>query len=222
MGSYSFVGQGTGQWFIEILMFGQGAGMGLTMAPATNAIMSAVPREKAGAGSAVNNTVRQVAGALGVAILGSILAVVYRGQLGASTPATVAGRLDQPAAVVSGLPRSAQVKPLVRKDTSESIGASLEFAGRAATALQARAKVAGTALSPAQLAAARTADQKVVGAFLQDSKNSFVSAMHVASIVAGFTAWLGAAVAFSFLPGRRRDAPTARHRKAADAELAHA
>ena len=96
MGSYSFVGQGTGQWFIEVLMFGQGAGMGLTMAPATNAIMSAVPREKAGAGSAVNNTVRQVAGALGVAILGSILAVVYRGQLGANTPATVAGRLDQP------------------------------------------------------------------------------------------------------------------------------
>ena len=86
MGSYSFVGQGTGQWVIEVLMFGQGAGMGLTMAPATNAIMSAVPREKAGAGSAVNNTVRQVAGALGVAILGSILAVVYRGQLGREHP----------------------------------------------------------------------------------------------------------------------------------------
>ena len=58
--------------------------------------MSAVPREKAGAGSAVNNTVRQVAGALGVAILGSILAVVYRGQLGQNTPASVAAQLDQP------------------------------------------------------------------------------------------------------------------------------
>lgn len=222
MASYVFVGQDTGQWFIEVLMFGQGAGMGLTMAPATNAIMSAVPREKAGAGSAVNNTVRQVAGALGVAILGSILAVVYRGQLGANTPATVAARLDQPPAAVSALPRSAQVKPLVRKDTSESIGASLEFAGRAAAALQARQKVAGAALTPAQVAATRATDQKVVGDFLQESKNSFVSAMHVASIAAGGTAWLGAVVAFSFLPGRRRDNQTARHRKRVDAELANA
>jgi len=40
-----------------------------------------VPRERAGSGSALTNTARQVAGALGVAVLGSILAQVYRGQL---------------------------------------------------------------------------------------------------------------------------------------------
>jgi hypothetical protein len=43
--------------------------------------MSVVPRERAGSGSALTNTARQVAGALGVAVLGSILAQVYRGQL---------------------------------------------------------------------------------------------------------------------------------------------
>jgi hypothetical protein len=44
--------------------------------------MSVVPREKAGAGGAVNNTVRQVGGALGVAILGSLVAGVYAARLG--------------------------------------------------------------------------------------------------------------------------------------------
>jgi hypothetical protein len=43
--------------------------------------MSVVPRERAGAGSALTNTARQVSGALGVAVLGSVLAQVYRSQL---------------------------------------------------------------------------------------------------------------------------------------------
>ena len=52
-------------------------GMGLTMAPATESIMGSLPRAKAGVGSAVNDTTRQVGGALGVAVLGSILASKY-------------------------------------------------------------------------------------------------------------------------------------------------
>jgi hypothetical protein len=52
------------------------------MPPATEAVMSVVPRERAGAGSALTNVARQVSGALGVAVLGSVLAQAYRGQLG--------------------------------------------------------------------------------------------------------------------------------------------
>ena len=52
-------------------------GMGLTMAPATESVMGSLPREKAGVGSAVNDTTRQVGGALGVAAIGSIVASVY-------------------------------------------------------------------------------------------------------------------------------------------------
>jgi len=55
-----------------------GAGMSLTAAPATGNIMSAVPPAKAGVGSAVNDTTREVGGALGIAILGSISSAVYR------------------------------------------------------------------------------------------------------------------------------------------------
>jgi EmrB/QacA subfamily drug resistance transporter len=54
-----------------------GAGMGLTMAPATESIMGSLPLAKAGVGSAMNDTTRQVGGALGVAVLGSILAASY-------------------------------------------------------------------------------------------------------------------------------------------------
>ena len=57
-------------------------GMGLTMAPATESVMGSLPREKAGVGSAVNDTTRQVGGALGVAVIGSIVASVYAASVG--------------------------------------------------------------------------------------------------------------------------------------------
>ena len=53
-------------------------GMGLVMAPATESIMGSLPPAKAGVGSAMNDTTRQMGGALGVAVIGSILATTYR------------------------------------------------------------------------------------------------------------------------------------------------
>jgi Na+/melibiose symporter-like transporter len=52
-------------------------GMGLVMAPATESVMGSLPLAKAGVGSAVNDTTRQVGGALGVAVIGSVLSSVY-------------------------------------------------------------------------------------------------------------------------------------------------
>ncbi|HLM10286.1 MAG TPA: DHA2 family efflux MFS transporter permease subunit [Thermoleophilaceae bacterium] len=54
-----------------------GFGMGSTMAPATESIMSSLPLEHASVGSAMNDTVRMVGGTLGVAILGSLLSSGY-------------------------------------------------------------------------------------------------------------------------------------------------
>jgi EmrB/QacA subfamily drug resistance transporter len=56
-------------------------GMGLVIAPATASIMGSVPPERAGVGSAVNDTTRQVGGALGVAIMGSLASSAYRSGL---------------------------------------------------------------------------------------------------------------------------------------------
>ena len=56
-------------------------GMGMTMAPATESVMGSLPREKAGVGSAVNDTTRQIGGALGVAVIGSVVSSVYAGNV---------------------------------------------------------------------------------------------------------------------------------------------
>ncbi len=52
-------------------------GMGLTFSPATNSIMQSVPVSKAGVGSAMNDTTRQLGGALGVAVLGTLMNQTY-------------------------------------------------------------------------------------------------------------------------------------------------
>lgn len=52
-------------------------GLGLTTGPATESIMGALPEEKAGVGSAVNDTTRELGGTLGVAVVGSVFASVY-------------------------------------------------------------------------------------------------------------------------------------------------
>ncbi|HEU5002400.1 MAG TPA: MFS transporter [Actinomycetota bacterium] len=58
-----------------------GLGLGQTTAPSTTLIMSAVRRAKSGIGSAVNDTSRELGGALGIAVLGSILNSVYQGRI---------------------------------------------------------------------------------------------------------------------------------------------
>ena len=55
----------------------QAAGIGLAISPATTAVMSSVPVEKAGVGSAMNDTTRQLGGALGVAVLGTVATRIY-------------------------------------------------------------------------------------------------------------------------------------------------
>ena len=57
------------------------AGLGLTMAPATEAIMGSLPLDKAGVGSAVNDTTREIGGTLGVAVVGSVFSSLYGPQI---------------------------------------------------------------------------------------------------------------------------------------------
>jgi EmrB/QacA subfamily drug resistance transporter len=87
-----------------------GIGMGFTSAPATEAIMGAVSKHKAGVGSAVNDTTRLLGGTLGVAVIGSVYASLYAARLTRALPAL----LPRPLAHVA----------------HESVGAALEVAGR--------------------------------------------------------------------------------------------
>jgi EmrB/QacA subfamily drug resistance transporter len=75
----------SGYWLVALMLAIVGFGFGITMAPATTSIMGALPLGRAGVGSAVNDTTRQVGGALGVAVLGSILASVYQSSLNSTS-----------------------------------------------------------------------------------------------------------------------------------------
>jgi EmrB/QacA subfamily drug resistance transporter len=78
----SFLNASSGYGHVLIGMVVMASGMGLTMTPMTELIMSSVPRDKAGVGSAMNDTTREVGTTLGVAVLGSILSSGYTSNLG--------------------------------------------------------------------------------------------------------------------------------------------
>jgi EmrB/QacA subfamily drug resistance transporter len=74
----------TPYWHLVVAIVTMALGMGLSMAPSTTGIMASVPMRKAGVGSAVNDTTRELGGALGVAVLGSLLASKFTAALPAS------------------------------------------------------------------------------------------------------------------------------------------
>jgi EmrB/QacA subfamily drug resistance transporter len=71
----------TGWWLVL------GLAMGSVMAPATDAVMGAVPEAKAGVASAMNDVTRQVGGSLGVAVVGSLVTTIYTSRIGDAMPA---------------------------------------------------------------------------------------------------------------------------------------
>jgi hypothetical protein len=99
----------TGYGTIAAQMVVLGTGMGLTSAPATEAIMGVVPKTKAGVGSAVNDATRLLGGTLGVAVIGSVYASLYASRLTSALP--------------HGLPAT------VARSAHGSLGAALSAAG---------------------------------------------------------------------------------------------
>ncbi len=77
LSAISFYSVDTPYWQIGFITFFIAASMGMIIAPATESIMGAVPGNKAGVGSAMNDVTRQVAGALGIAIIGSVINSIY-------------------------------------------------------------------------------------------------------------------------------------------------
>ncbi len=101
--------------FAAMLAFLSG-GMGLAMAPATESIMGAVDKERAGVGSATNDTTRELGSALGVAVFGSLISSGYRDSL--------ATRLADIPGGIGSLP------PAVGGAVRDSIGSAVVAAGQ--------------------------------------------------------------------------------------------
>ena len=138
----STTGLETAYWGrIVISMVLMAAGLALSVSPATEAIMGSLPVSQAGAGSAVNDTVREVGGTLGVAVVGSTLSTVYGPRvvdgLGSlHLPATAVARASD--SVVGGMhvalalpgPAAAQAAQVVRQSFLDGVVAgSLVAAG---------------------------------------------------------------------------------------------
>jgi hypothetical protein len=99
----------TGAVALAVWFFGLALAMGWVMAPATAAVVGAVPAAKSGIASATNTVARMVSGALGVAVIGSLVSSLYT--------ADVSGSLV-------GLPAGAQA------DAEDSIGAASAIAAQ--------------------------------------------------------------------------------------------
>jgi EmrB/QacA subfamily drug resistance transporter len=76
---------GSSYWLFLTGLLPFGAGMALSGAPATTAIVTSLPREKQGIASAVNDVSRELGGALGIAVLGSVMNIAYRAGVEDST-----------------------------------------------------------------------------------------------------------------------------------------
>jgi EmrB/QacA subfamily drug resistance transporter len=93
------MGADASYWHLLAGLVPMGLGMALAAPPATAAIVGSLPDDKQGVASAVNDTAREVGGALGIAVLGSVLAS-HVGHLGPHT---------DPASIVSGFQAALQV-----------------------------------------------------------------------------------------------------------------
>lgn len=115
IGGWAFLSDRSPIWIVAVLFFVQGAGLGIAVPAATSSVMEALPRERAGAGSALTNVARQVAVALSVAVLGSILSSAYRSSL---TPA------------LNGLPAAARGVAGSSITATQAVAAQLGRAGQ--------------------------------------------------------------------------------------------
>ncbi len=81
MGAVGFFDLHTPLAWIGILLFAQGLSVGMVLAPVTGALISSLPLERSGAGSAVTNTARQAGSVIGIAVGGTIMSIAYRGAI---------------------------------------------------------------------------------------------------------------------------------------------
>ncbi|MFN2503518.1 MAG: DHA2 family efflux MFS transporter permease subunit [Acidimicrobiales bacterium] len=142
-GVLAFIDPSTPYLVLVLALVLLGAGMSLTAAPATGSIMSAVPQAKAGVGSAVNDTTREVGGALGIAVLGSISSAVYRSAIDVES-------LSLPPAIADAARESVGAATVI----AEQVPGGAELAARAGRAFTESFNLASAVAAILALAAA--------------------------------------------------------------------
>jgi predicted MFS family arabinose efflux permease len=104
-------------WPLGLWFFGVALTMGWIMGPATDSVMGSVPEEKSGVGSAMNDVTRQVAGALGTAVIGSIISSVYASRVADSVASLPDASRPPPRTRSAGPTQSRRACPRPRPST---------------------------------------------------------------------------------------------------------
>ena len=130
-GIFATLGTGSGYWPFLVATLVIGAGAALAMTPATNAIVSSLPRAKQGVASAVNDTARELGAAFGVAVLGSAFNTGYRhdiaGHLG-NLPSAVAAQVREAPAIALSVARGLRDGSLLEHAVQQAFVIGMRYA----------------------------------------------------------------------------------------------
>jgi hypothetical protein len=134
LGATVFWSAGMPYWPIGLWFFAVALSLGWIAGPATDAVMGAVPEEKSGVASAMNDVTRQVAGALGTALIGSLVSSLYGTRVSADVaglPAEAADSIGEANAIASGLPaeEAGRVMDAAASAFTEAMGIGFLVAG---------------------------------------------------------------------------------------------
>jgi DHA2 family multidrug resistance protein-like MFS transporter len=140
--------------FATVLM---GIGMGLAMAPATDSIMGALPPEKAGVGSAINDTVRNIGGVLGVAVIGSVATSAFSSRMADATAQLPSQAADAASGSITGALQVADAAGAAGSTLAETARQSFMTAASGGELVAAAVAVIGAALALRYLPARETA-----------------------------------------------------------------
>lgn len=140
-----------------------GAALGLTLPTTLDAVLGSLPPDRAGAGSALANTCRQIGAAVGIAVLGSVLNTVYRGTVDDEAPAQLTGRaLDAVRDNVAGAEAVAAQLPAEQGRAVLGMAREAFVDGMAAASLVCAGVAAVTAVLVVALLPAREAKAQAV------------------------------------------------------------
>ncbi|RNI23058.1 MFS transporter [Flexivirga caeni] len=127
IGGLATVSVHTHYWVIAVLLWVAGTGMGWAMTPATTSITDSLPAHEQGVASAMNDVAREVGGALGIAVLGSILSNGYRRALDLTgVPQPMAAAARESVAAATGFPEP--IRLMARVAFVDGLGDGLSIA----------------------------------------------------------------------------------------------
>lgn len=166
MGVLSLLEPGSSYWLVLPGVLLTGAGVGLATTPATTAIVEGLPRAKQGVASALNDLSRELGGALGIAVLGSLLADSYASGvaehtagLPASAAAAASSSIGAATQIAPAIPNGAQLVAVAQESFADGLSVALSVA---AIAVLATAIVVAALLRHAAARAREPRDQHVV------------------------------------------------------------